>query len=97
MRSGLLDRGSTPTSRFGWGWFSPLIFKYRKSLLLVFVTSLLAQLFGLGVPLLIQQIIDKVLSQGNLSSLNVLGTVMISLAVSGPPFGVKNIYFCRYN
>ena len=73
--------GSTPTSRFGWGWFSPLIFKYRKSLLLVFVTSLLAQLFGLGVPLLIQQIIDKVLSQGNLSSLNVLGTVMISLAL----------------
>ena len=41
----------------------------------------MAQLFGLGIPLLIQQIIDKVLAQGNLSSLNVLGTVMIVLAV----------------
>ena len=55
--------------------------KYRKSLILVFVSSLLAQLFGLGIPLLIQQIIDKVLTQGNLSSLNVLGAVMITLAV----------------
>lgn len=73
--------GSTPTSRFGWGWFTPMLTKYRRSLILVFITSLLAQLFGLGIPLLIQQIIDKVLSQGNLSSLNVLGTVMIVLAV----------------
>ncbi len=73
--------GSTPTSRFGWNWFTPLINKYKKSLLLVFVASLLAQLFGLAIPLLIQQIIDKVLSQGNISSLNVLGSVMIVLAL----------------
>lgn len=72
---------STPTSRFGWNWFTPLVVKYRGSLSLVFVASLLAQLFGLGIPLLIQQIIDKVLSQGNLSSLNVLGTAMIVLAL----------------
>ena len=73
--------GSTPTSRFGWNWFTPLILKYKKSLVLVFVASLLAQLLGLAIPLLIQQIIDKVLSQGNLSSLNVLGTVMITFAL----------------
>ena len=72
---------STPLSRFGWNWFTPLITKYKKSLSLVFVASLLAQLFGLAIPLLIQQIIDKVLTQGNLSSLNVLGTLMIVLAV----------------
>ena len=72
---------ATPTTRFGWGWFTPLLKKYKKSLILVFVTSLLAQLFGLAIPLLIQQIIDKVLSQGNLSSLNVLGTAMIVMAL----------------
>tara|TARA_B100000674_G_scaffold383112_1_gene326236 strand:- start:397 stop:3366 length:2970 start_codon:yes stop_codon:yes gene_type:complete len=72
---------SSPTSRFGWHWFTPLLKKYKRSLVLVFVSSLLAQLFGLGIPLLIQQIVDKVLSQGNLSSLNVLGTVMIVLAI----------------
>ena len=71
---------STPTSRFSWSWFVPLL-KNIKSLLIVFASSLLAQLFGLAIPLLIQQIIDKVLSQGNLSSLNVLGTTMIVLAL----------------
>ena len=72
---------STPTSRFGWSWFTPLLGKYRRALILVFAASLLAQLFGLAIPLLIQQIIDKVLSQGNLSSLNVLGTLMVVLAI----------------
>ena len=55
--------------------------KYKKALLLVFGASLLAQLFGLAIPLLIQQIIDKVLTQGNLSTLNVLGSLMIVLAL----------------
>ena len=72
---------STPRSRFGWNWFTPLLGKYKRSLVLVFVASLLAQLFGLAIPLLIQQIIDKVLNQGNLSSLNVLGSVMVVLAL----------------
>ena len=73
--------GRTPTSRFGWSWFTPLLGKYRRALILVFAASLLAQLFGLAIPLLIQQIIDKVLTQGNLSSLNVLGTLMVVLAI----------------
>ena len=73
--------GSTPFTRFGWNWFIPLVKKYRVSLILVFGASLLAQLFGLAIPLLIQQIIDKVLSQGNISTLNVLGSLMIVLAL----------------
>ena len=72
---------ATPTSRFGWGWFTPLLGKYKAALIMVFVASLLAQLFGIAIPLLIQQIIDKVLSQGNLSSLNVLGSAMVVMAL----------------
>jgi len=72
---------TTPTTRFGWSWFTPLLKKYRTALVLVFIASLLAQLFGLAIPLLLQQIIDKVLSQGNLSSLNVLGTAMVVMAL----------------
>lgn len=71
----------TPSSRFGWNWFTPLLKKYKTALILVFAASLLAQLFGLAIPLLLQQIIDKVLSQGNLSSLNVLGTAMVLMAL----------------
>ena len=73
--------GSTPTSRFGWSWFTPLLSKYKKSLILVFISSLLAQLYGLGIPLLIQQIIDQVLTQVNLSILNVFVTLIIVLAI----------------
>lgn len=72
---------TTPTSRFGWNWFTPLLKKYKTALILVFSASLLAQMFGLAIPLLLQQIIDKVLSQGNLSSLNVLGTAMVVMAL----------------
>ena len=71
---------SKSDQKFGWNWFTPLLSKYRKSLLLVFLASFLAQLFGLGIPLMIQQIIDKVLVQGNLSTLNVLGAAMILMA-----------------
>ena len=78
----ILKRSTTsPTKKFGWHWFTPLLKKYKLSLFLVFVSSLLAQVFGLAIPLLIQQIIDKVLSQGNLSSLNVLGAAMVTMAL----------------
>ncbi len=72
---------TTPTTRFGWSWFVPLLKKYKASLILVFASSLLAQVFALAIPLLLQQIIDKVLTQGNLSSLNVLGTAMLVMAL----------------
>lgn len=82
LRFILPRRGSdTLTKRFGWNWFTPLLRKYKVSLAMVLGASLLAQLFGLAIPLLIQQIIDKVLTQGSLSSLNVLGTAMVVLAL----------------
>ena len=49
-------------------WFVQVLNKYRKSLALVFYASLMSQLFDYWLPLLLQQIIDKVLAQGNLSS-----------------------------
>ena len=58
---------------------SPFL-KIQKSTDTSFLASMLAKL-GLAIPLLLQQIIDKVLSQGNLSSLNVLGTAMLVMAL----------------
>ena len=69
------------TSQFGWNWFTPLVNKYKWALILVFGATLLSQLMNLAIPLLLQQIIDKVLSQGNISTLNVLGSTMIILAL----------------
>ena len=72
---------SAEQQKFGWKWFVPLVIKYKWALLLVFAATMIAQLMNLAIPLLLQQIIDKVLSQGNLSTLNVLGGTMITLAL----------------
>ena len=69
------------TKQFGWNWFTPLVNKYKWALILVFAATLLSQLMNLAIPLLLQQIIDKVLNQGNVSTLNVLGSTMIILAL----------------
>ena len=63
-------------------------------MLLVFGASLLAQMMGLAIPLLLQQIIDKVLSQGNVSTLNVLGGTMVVLALfQGLLTGLRQFIF----
>ena len=72
---------TTKTDRFDWKWFLPLIIKYRTALLIVLSATFAIQLATLGIPLLMQQIIDKTLSQGNISSLNVLGSTLVALAV----------------
>ena len=53
-------------------------------------------MFGLAIPLLLQQIIDKVLT-GNLSSLNVLGTAMIVMALFKEFSSSTYLHFCRYD
>ena len=83
---------STPKARFGLGWFVPAIQKHRNALLQVVVTSFFVQLLGLFNPLLIQQIIDAVISQGNLSSLNVLGTLLLVMAFAQALLGSLRTY-----
>ncbi len=72
----------SPKARFGLKWFLPSIYKHRLSLLQVVVASFFAQLLGLFNPLLIQQIIDAVINQGNITSLNILGILLIIMAIA---------------
>lgn len=70
------------TSSFGINWFFPILKKHKTILFQVFIASFFVQLLALFNPLLIQQIFDAVISQGNISSLNVLGTILISMALA---------------
>ena len=72
----------SPKARFGLKWFLPALNKHRFSLLQVVVASFFAQLLGLFNPLLIQQIIDAVINQGNITSLNILGFLLIIMAIA---------------
>ncbi|MFZ9463754.1 MAG: peptidase domain-containing ABC transporter, partial [Vulcanococcus sp.] len=74
----MLERSAqTPEQRFGPGWFLPALQRYRGVLLQVLVASFVVQLFGLTGPLLIQVIIDKVITQRSLDTLQVLGIALV--------------------
>jgi len=74
----LLERTmQTPEQRFGPSWFLPAIKRYRGVLVQVVLASFVVQLFGLAGPLLIQVIIDKVITQRSLDTLQVLGLALV--------------------
>ncbi len=71
----------TPTKQFGWSWFAPVLKRFQWPLIQVLLASLFIQLFQLANPLLLQQIIDKVINQSNLSALQVLGAALVVAAL----------------
>ncbi len=78
----LLKRlADTPKRTFGWSWFTPVLQRFRWPLIQVLLASLFIQLFQLANPLLLQQIIDKVINQSNLSALQVLGAALVAAAL----------------
>ena len=74
-------RPSTATKRFDITYFFPYLQRYRRSLVMVFVASLFIQIFSLAQPLIIQQIIDKVIGQQNFNTLYFLGVLLIGCSV----------------
>ncbi len=71
----------TPKNRFDLSWFLPSIKKHRTALIEVFIASLFVQLLGLANPLITQVIIDKVIIQNSINTLNVLGSLLIIMSV----------------
>ena len=70
----------TPKKRLSFKWFLPAIKKNKKPLIEVLIASLFVQLFQLMNPLIIQQIIDKVIGQGASSSLLPLVVLLFSFS-----------------
>ena len=71
----------TPKERFGLGWFVPYLSRYRRVLIEVFIASFFVQLAALANPLVIQLIIDKVIVQNSISTLNILGVLLLAVGV----------------
>ena len=71
----------TPQERFGLNWFLPALQKYKRVLIEVFVASFFVQLFQLANPLMIQVIIDKVISQNSPSTLGYLVFFLVVLNI----------------
>ncbi|MFT5340453.1 MAG: subfamily B ATP-binding cassette protein HlyB/CyaB [Cyanobium sp.] len=89
----LMERAvNTPEQRFGPGWFWPALRRYRGVLLQVLLTSFVVQLFGLANPLLIQVIIDKVITQRSLDTLQVLGIGLVVVTLLEGVLGSMRTY-----
>jgi len=74
----LMERSTTtPEEKFGPGWFWPALKRYRGMLLQVLLASFVVQLFSLANPLLIQVIVDKVITQRSLDTLQILGFALV--------------------
>ncbi|WP_338442183.1 peptidase domain-containing ABC transporter [Synechococcus elongatus IITB4] len=71
----------TQSQRFGLSWFWPSIQRYRVRLIEVLIASLVVQLFTLANPLIIQQVIDKVIGQGSLNNLNSFAVLLVILGI----------------
>lgn len=71
----------TPKQQFGLSWFLPSLYRYRRVLIEVFIASFFVQLFGLANPLMTQVIIDKVLVQNSIDTLNILGIFLVVIAI----------------
>ena len=71
----------TKSKRFGLHWFIPAIKKNKKAFIEVLIASLFVQLFQLMNPLIIQQIIDKVIGQNGINTLPVLAVLLFSFSI----------------
>jgi subfamily B ATP-binding cassette protein HlyB/CyaB len=89
----LLEKtNQTPGKKFGFEWFWASLKKYRAVLLQVFLASFVVQLFGLANPLLIQVIIDKVINQRSLETLQILGFALVVVTILGGILGSLRTY-----
>ncbi len=73
----------TLEAKFGIQWLLPAINKYKGVLIQVLLASFVVQLFGLVNPLMFQVIIDKVISQRSLDTLQILGLALVVVTILG--------------
>ena len=66
---------------FGFRWFLPSIWRYRRPLAQVAFASLFVQLFALVTPIFFQLVVDKVLVHKGMSTLTVLIVGMVTLGL----------------
>ena len=62
-------------------WFYRVIIKYKQVLVEILLASAFLQVMGIMMPLFTQVIIDKVVGNGGLSTLTVLGVSMLVMAL----------------
>ena len=68
-------------NKFGINWIIPFLKKYRNIFIKLLLASFVVQLLSLANPLLIQVIIDKVISQRSLNTLQIIGVALFLVTI----------------
>jgi ATP-binding cassette subfamily B protein len=74
--------------KFNLSWFLPAVWRYRGLLSEVLFASFTLQLLGLATPLITQVVIDKVMVQESLPTLDVMAIALLSVAIFEAVLGV---------
>ncbi|MDO8071116.1 type I secretion system permease/ATPase [Janthinobacterium sp. SUN176] len=84
------------TARFDFSWFIPAIVKYRRLLGEVLLISFALQLIGLATPLFFQVVMDKVLVNHAMQTLNVVAIGLVCAIVFEAVLGqIRTYVFAR--
>jgi ATP-binding cassette, subfamily B, bacterial len=78
--------------RFNLTWFLPAVWRYRRLLLEVLVASFTLQLLGLATPIITQVVIDRVMVQGSLPTLDVMAIALLSVAFFEAFLGILRLF-----
>ena len=91
----LTRRSRSPKGEaFGFSSFIPYIKKHTRTFIEVIIASMLIQVFALANPLIIQIIIDKVIVQESLSTLDILaGLLIITTIFSAALTAIRTFLF----
>lgn len=78
--------------KFSLKWFLPAVWKFRVLLGEVLLASFTLQLLGLTTPVITQVIIDKVMVQESLSTLDVMGLALLLVAIFEAVLGILRMF-----
>jgi len=82
--------------RFGFAWFLPILWKFRRQLGQALSAAFFFELLGLGLPLFVQVMIDKVLVHQVSATLDVVAIGMLLVIVFEGAFGLlKSVLFAH--
>ncbi|MDZ7992835.1 MAG: type I secretion system permease/ATPase [Nostoc sp. EfeVER01] len=78
--------------KFNLSWFTPAVWKYKGLLTEVLLASFTLQLLGLTTPLITQVVIDKVMVQGSLPTLDVMAIALLCVAIFESVLGILRLF-----
>jgi ATP-binding cassette subfamily B protein len=78
--------------KFNLSWFTPAVWKYKGLLTEVLLASFTLQLLGLTTPLITQVVIDKVMVQESLPTLDVMAIALFLVAIFESILGTLRLF-----